>query len=186
MRALHEHIRVLHDPVGYYRPWRNHADTLLPGQRAALNDWLTRHHQLPPCHDVGTSFLARRLLEGWSRVPAAAYLVACAKQRRRLLGWRGLLDQPSTVHGFLKQGFAESAVQLRELDTESLAGWGAAYMQHGLRDRLPAWMLARLALWFYGLPAPPQETLSGENASFDMTCFWSAWHHAADVPRNIA
>ncbi|GAB3066988.1 hypothetical protein GCM10027214_37660 [Stenotrophomonas tumulicola] len=179
-------LRVLHDPVAYYRPWQGRVDRLAPTQRGALNRWLAERHGLPaytaptpPQHGM-----VERLLADWSRLPRVAYLLACAKQRRRLMGSRLFLAQAPQVHGFLRLGFAESRDGIDISRHEDLLAWGGSYLCGGLQGRVPDWMAVRAALWFDGLPghaAPSQPA-----ATFDLTCFWSAWHHAAQLSRNAA
>lgn len=181
-------LRVLHDPVAYYRPWAARADALLPRQRSALNAWLARCHALPPYApgSPAQDLLVDRLLGSWERVPRVAWLMACARQRRWLAASPLYLQQPPQVHAFLRLGLAEDPpppVPLRDADT--LMAHGGAVLLHGLADRIPGWLRARMALWFHGLPPPPG-ALRRTVPPFDPTCFWSAWTHAADLPGSVA
>lgn len=176
-------LRVMHDPLSYYRPWLQRAESLRARQRSALNGWLVRTHALrdPTPLTGDQAAVADRLLAHWPRLPATAWLMACAKQRRVLMGSRVLLGQPPVVHAFLRLGFAEASQPLRvPLQPDDLLAWGGDHLQRGLRDRIPDWLADRLRLCFSGLPPPPSHGVDANE--FDMTCFWSAWNHAADLP----
>lgn len=182
MRHQVELLRVLHDPLGYYRPWAEHGKNLAAVQRSALNAWLGQRHRLPAyvAPPAAQQRLVERLLRGWSRLPATAYLLGCAKHRRRVLGSRHLLSLAPQAHAFMRLPFAESLQPLGPvLDNDALQAWGAAYLLHGLRAHLPDWLSARVRLWFAGLTVPALEASDKDN--FDMACFWSAWGYAADV-----
>ncbi len=183
MRLDTDALRVLHDPVSYYRPWHNRSGGLCARQRSALNRWLVREHGLRApaalCNDHAP--LADRLLANWHRVPGTAWLMACAGQRRALMGSRLLLAQPSVVHAFMRLGFREAKHTLDTgLKPEDLLAWGGNHLQMGLQERLPGWLADRLRLCFAGLPVASHR--AGESEEFDMTCFWSAWNHAAGLP----
>ncbi len=158
----------------------------MPMQRSALNHWLAATAALaayaPPI--APQEALVTRVLAGWSRLPATAWLMACAKQRNSVLGSRLLLRQPPVVHAFLLLGFAP-APGGPVLGPAELLAWGGDYLQAGLRDHVPAWLTDRVALWFSGLPRPTGGPCATQTA-FDMTCFWSAWNHAADLPGAFA
>lgn len=179
-------LRVLHDPAAYYRPWQGRVDQLAPVQRGALNQWLAQHHDLPAYTDPTPPQhgMVERLLADWPRLPRAAYLLACAKQRRRLMGSRLFLAQGPQVHGFLRLGFAESRDGIEIFRHEDLLAWGGGYLCRGLQGRVPDWMSVRAVLWFRGLPGGAAPLQSA--AAFDLTCFWSAWNHAAQLSRNPA
>jgi type III secretion system OrgA/MxiK family protein len=181
MRTSLETLRVLHDPLSYYRPWRQSAATLAPHQRSSLNAWLSQRYDLPGYNEPlpEQRQLSQRLLQGWSRLPAVAYLMACAKLRRRLMGARDFLSRPAQVHMFLRLGFEECPLAAPAmLDDEALLGWGAAYLCEGLAGHWADWLHARLPLCFVGLPVPSL-ALQRNTVDFDMTCFWSAWNYAA-------
>ena len=182
MQANAEALRILHDPTGYYRPWQGRLGSLSSGQRAALNAWLTERFALPGAPVTGAipDTLATRVIDGWQRLPATAWLMACAAHRGSLLGSRMLLRQPPAVHAFMLLGFG-TGMPARALPPEALLSWGGQHLQAGLSPRLPRWLGARLRLWFAGLPEPPPVPASSR-VEFDLTCFWSAWNHAADLP----
>jgi hypothetical protein len=180
---MHERLRILHDPVAYYRPWQAAPAALSASQRSALNRWLCQAHRLPPAPaDGGTPApLVDRLTRGWGRIPTAAWLLACAGHRRHVLGARWLATQPPVLHAFLRLGFPEACVRWPQPPTpEMLLAWGGQQLQQGLRSQLPDWLHARIALWFEGLPSPPSAAVAGIHP-FDMTCFLSAWNHAEDL-----
>jgi len=184
MHHAPELLRLLHDPVGYYRPWRQACATLQPAQRSALNAWLVQQHALPAysAPPAGQDALTRRLVQGWARLPQVAYLLACAKHRERLLGDRRFLQLPAAVHALLRLPFAsagDTGVDVQ--DPGSLQAWGAAYLLQGLQGQLPPWLQARLRLCFHGLALPPLSPRCHRDP-FDMSCFWSAWNHAEDLP----
>lgn len=180
---MHDRLRILHDPLAYYRPW-SAAEPLLAGpQRSAVNRWIGQAHALPPAPaDPGVANpLADRLIRTWWRIPATAWLLACARHRRHVLGARWLPAQPPVLHAFLRLGFPESPVQWAQPPApDMLLAWGGQQLHHGLRGQLPDWLHARLALWFVGLPDPPASAATS-TVAFDMTCFLSAWNHAADL-----
>ncbi|WP_349985366.1 hypothetical protein ABRP17_007965 [Stenotrophomonas sp. WHRI 8082] len=183
MQTLPERLQILHDPVSYFRPWVTRQGTLNPVQRSAANAWICQTRQLPgaPPDADATSALASRLIRGWQRLPATAWLLACARHRRHVLGARWLPSQPPPLHAFLRLGFADAATPWPQPPTpEQLLAWGGRQLQEGLHDPLPAWLHARMALWFAGLPALPA-AVTAHPAPFDMTCFLSAWTHAADL-----
>lgn len=186
MPIRHDMVRVLHDPVGYYRPWEGRLDGLMPTQRGALNRWLAHTYALPGYAPPGAAQEAAtaRLVAGWPRIPATAWLMACAKQRNSVLGSRLVLQQPPVVQTFLMLGFTPAPAG-PVLDAEALLAWGGDHLQAGLRDHLPAWLVARIGLWFSGLPRSA-EAPSAARTPFDLTCFWSAWNHAADLSGPIA
>lgn len=179
-------LRVLHDPAGYYRPWQGRLHGIAPAQRGALNQWLTDTHGLPPHAPAPASHeaAAARLIAGWQRIPAAAWLMACAKQRNSVLGSRLLLQQPPVVQNFLLLGFTPVPAT-HVLGGDALLAWGGDHLQAGLRDHLPSWLVSRIALWFSGLTRST-EAAPTVDTPFDITCFWSAWNHAADLPGPIA
>lgn len=186
MPTRHDMLRILHDPAGYYRPWQGRLDGLMPAQRGALNRWLTDTYELPgqgPA-DGPQQAAAARLVAGWQRMPSVAWLMACAKQRNCVLGSRLLLQQPPVVQAFLLLGFAP-APPGAAMEPEALLAWGGDHLQAGLRQHLPAWLAARIGLWFSGLPRA-SGVASPADTRFDITCFWSAWNHAADLPGPIA
>lgn len=180
---MHDRLRILLDPLAYYRPWQAAQAPLSASQRSALNRWLCHVHRLPPAPaDVGTvAPLADRVIRDWWRIPTAAWLLACAGQRRQVLGARWLATQPPALHAFLRLGFPEASVRWpHPPPPDMLLAWGGQQLQQGLRSQLPDWLHARIALWFEGLPALP-EAAAGANHPFDMTCFLSAWNHAEDL-----
>lgn len=183
MHRRAELMRLLHDPMGYYRPWQQAALQVAPAQRSALNAWLKQRHALPgysppPADQI---VLAQRLIQGWARLPQAAHLLACGKHRQRLMGSRAFVSLPGQVHAFLRLPFAPCDLVVPDVqDENSLRAWGAAYLLEGLQGRVPHWLHARARLWFAGLPLPPLTLAQGAN-DFDMTCFWSAWNHAANL-----
>jgi len=176
-------LRLLHDPLRYYAPWREARAQVTPSQRTALNAWLSECHVLP-AYSVPVAAqlpLTLRLTAGWARLPATAYLLGCGKQRRHVLGSALLLTLPPHVQAFLRLPFAECALRPpAQVDERSLRAWGAAYLLEGLQQRVPDWMIARARLCFADLQLPPL-TLPRGNDDFDMTCFWSAWNHAAHL-----
>lgn len=180
-----ETAQVLYDPVGYFRPWRPHAAGLSAAQRSALNGWLARQHRLPvpALHDVEQPSAPGRLIKGWQRLPAVAWLLACGAHRRSLLGSRLLLRQPPMLHAFLMLE-TPTVAGTSTLSADVLLGWGAQYLQQGLQPHLPAWLVARIGLWFAGLPEPASPPPLAR-VPFDMGCFWSAWTHAANLPPGI-
>ena len=176
-------MRLLHDPLSYYAPWRGASAQMAPAQRTALNAWLGERHALPAYRAPAADQLALslRLTAGWRRLPDVAHLLGCGKHRRRLLGSPALLTLPAHVQTFLRLPFAECTLHAPAVPDEgSLRAWGAAYLLEGLQTRVPDWMLARMRLCFAGLPLPPL-TLPMGSDDFDMTCFWSAWNHAAHL-----
>lgn len=176
-------LRLLHDPLSYYRPWQQAGRRLAPVQRSALNTWLSKRYALPAYREPPATQIVftRRLLREWSRLPQVAYLLACAKHRRRLMGSSLFLSQPAPVHAFLRLPFAECELALpQRLDNDALHGWGAAYLLEGLHGRIPDWLQARARLCFAGLTLPPITLPRGPD-DFDLTCFWSAWNHAANL-----
>lgn len=183
---MHTHvelIRLLHDPLSYYAPWRLSSGQMVPAQRTALNAWLCEHHALPPYSTPAAeqATLCLRLTAGWGRLPEVAYLLGCGKHRRRVLGSPLLLSLPAHVQTFLRLPFAECTLHAPAVaDERSLRAWGAAYLLEGLKGRVPAWMLTRMRLCFAGLPLPPLNLPMGTD-DFDMTCFWSAWNHVAHL-----
>ncbi|MFK3844495.1 hypothetical protein [Stenotrophomonas sp. NPDC078853] len=180
---MHERVRILHDPLAYYRPWSAVEPRLAGSQRSALNRWIRQAHALPPAAvDLGRSDpLADRLIRGWWRVPAAAWFVACAGHRRHVLGTRWMPTQPPALHAFLRLGFPEAGVDWPQAPTpDLLLAWGGKHLQRGLHGQLPDWLHARMALWFVGLPDLPASATASTDP-FDMTCFLSAWNHAADL-----
>lgn len=174
-----ETLRIVQDPLGYYRPWRAARTRLTGPQRGALNRWLWQQHRLEPYSDVPLHQrdIGQQLLTGWARLPAAAYLMACAKHRSVLAGSPLYLQQPPVVHAFLRLRFSESAQPLALQHSDDLLCWGASYLLQGLQGQVPGWLQQRMALWFSGLPLPP---LPADH--FDLSCFWSAWHHASQLP----
>lgn len=179
---MHDRLRILHDPISYYRPW---LALELPGvaaQRSALNRWICQTHGLPSASSrTVPGPLADRVIRGWRRVPATAWLLACARHRRHVLGSRWLPTQPPALHAFLRLGWPEtSACWSAPPAPEMLLAWGGQQLQLGLGGHLPDWLHARLGLWFAGLPVVPAATLDAP-PTFDMTCFLSAWNHAADL-----
>ena len=185
MPARPDLLRVLHDPLQYYAPWHQAGAKLQPAQRSALNAVLVQRfalpaYQRPPPHQ---QLLTERLVAGWSRLPGAAYLVACAKHRHRLMGSRAFVGLPRPVHAFLRLPFATcgpTAVDVE--DADSLRAWGAAYLLAGLQEQMPPWLRARAQLCLAGPAQSAPARGSAEFAGpFDITCFWSAWHHAANV-----
>ncbi|MGE6332994.1 hypothetical protein [Stenotrophomonas sp. NPDC077659] len=176
-------LRVLYDPVQYYRPWRQASAALQPAQRTALNGWLAQRHALPAYAPPPAEQRAciQRLVAGWARLPDAAYLMACARHRHRLMGSRAFVRLPRPVHAFLRLPFAPCGPSPVDVEDEySLRAWGAACLLHGLHDHVPSWVLARARLCFTGLVVPPHAG-AGPGDAFDMTCFWSAWNHAANL-----
>ncbi|HEY9134099.1 MAG TPA: hypothetical protein VIM98_20295 [Dyella sp.] len=176
-------IRVMYDPVGYYRPWRRSLPHLSAQQRVALNAHLLTRHALPFGEKAIGALLgthARRILERWHALPDAAYLVACAKWRAHLAADRQFMRLPALVHGFLALGFSEATPLAEDMDRDKDA-WvarGGAYLMEGLPTLLPAWMSARLPLLFarsHGEPLP-----ASGHGDFDFTCFWSALTYAAN------
>ena len=180
---MHDRLRILHEPLAYYRPWQAAGASLSASQRSALNRWIAHAHALPRAPtgcDVGNP-LVDRMIRGWRRMPAAAWLMACGAHRRHVLGARWLPTQPPALHAFLRLGFPEAAVHWPQPPPpDMLLAWGGLQLQHGLRTHLPDWLHARIALWFEGLPALPASA-GCSPPSFDMTCFLSAWNHAADL-----
>lgn len=180
-------LRVLYDPVSYYPTWRHAASRLGPRQRSSLNAWLIKRESLPAYAAPSSAEhgLSRRLVAGWDRLPQVARLLACAKQRRRLAGSRLYLAQPPYVHVFLRLPFAPATAEASFTTDAELLQWGGHYLLQGLRNRVPDWLLARVALQFAGNPGtggcqrPVHEP-------FDSTCFWSAWNHVAYVSRPVA
>lgn len=180
---MHDRLRILHDPVAYYRPWQTAAASLTAAQRSALNRRIGQVHALPPgpIDQREESPLTGRLIRGWWRVPTAAWLLACAAHRRHVLGARWLPTQPAPLHAFLRLGFPEASVHWPHPPApEMLLAWGGLQLQCGLRSQVPDWLLARIPLWFEGLPRLPA-CVGANIPSFDMTCFLSAWNHAADL-----
>ncbi len=182
-------LRVAHDPASYYRPWAQRIDALPARQRSALNRWLVSRYALPPSSSIarGQQPLSMRLISGWRRLPATAWLMACAKQRSRLMGSRLLFSQPPLVHAFLRLRFDETELPpcSSPLVADTLLAWGAEHLRTGLRGHIPDWLGDRMNLCFAGLPRPLHPAPSGPD-KFDMTCFWSAWNHAADLPGTAA
>lgn len=175
-------LRILYDPVGYYRPWRQRGDALPAVQRSLLNRHLIDHHQLappPPGWASGAhSVLVQRLLQSWADLPAVAYLMACAQFRRGVLARPDLMSLPPAVHAMLRLRHSD-ATATGALDAHcdaALLAWGGAVLQQ-LAPRLPAWLGTRMALLFHGLPAPAGALLP--DACFDFPCFRSALIHAA-------
>lgn len=180
---MHDRLRILHDPLAYYRPWLAAGRLLAAPQRSALNRWICQTHALPPAPaDMDALVpLAGRLVRGWRRIPAAAWLLACARHRRHVLGARWLPTQPPALHAFLRLGFPEESIRWPYPPTpDMLLAWGGQQLQHGLRGQVPDWLHARIALWFVGLPPLPA-AVADPVPSLDMTCFLSAWNHAADL-----
>jgi len=189
MQLTPDALRILHDPVAYYRPWAQKVDDLPARQRGALNRWLVRRYALSPSGTIaeGQERLPMRLMADWRRLPATAWLMACAKQRSRLMGSRLLFSQPPRVHAFLRLRFdeAQTSPYAPPLTAETLLAWGGDYLHAGLHGRIPAWLGERVSLCFAGLPQPVHRPRQEPDA-FDMTCFWSAWNHAADLPGTAA
>ena len=180
---MRDRLRILHDPLAYYRPWQAAGASLSMSQRSALNRWISLTHALPRAPaDLGAgSALVDRLIRGWWRMPAAAWLLACAGHRRHVLGARWLTAQPPVLHAFLRLGFPEVSIRWSHPPPpDMLLAWGGQQLQHGLRSHVPDWLHARIGLWFEGLPELP-EAAGGAVQPFDMTCFLSAWNHAADL-----
>jgi len=176
-------LRVLCDPVSYYGPWQRRLPQLGPQQRTALNAWLIHRHALPAYREptAAESGLTRRFLLGWERIPVVAHLMACAKQRRHLTGSRLYLTQPAHVHAFLRLPFIPACEEVPVQCDADLQAWGGRYLLHGLRERLPHWLQARMALQLDIDPASMMTGAEGTEA-LDLNCFWSAWNHAAYLP----
>ncbi|WP_445147318.1 hypothetical protein [Dyella sp. Tek66A03] len=175
-----ETLRVLYDPASYYRPWREAEASLSHEQRSGLNGHLIRSHRLPsyrPPHAT-QYMLVRRLVGAWAHLPAAAYLMACAKFRSTVVADRSYLAQPSSVHAFMQLRFREHGHQRASVtSSDALLGWGGGYLQ-ALTPHLPAWLAARMCLHFSGL----RSSLIGPRPrdDFDITCFWTALNYAAN------
>ncbi|HEV7777141.1 MAG TPA: hypothetical protein VGO76_09760 [Luteibacter sp.] len=181
MRGQTELVRLLYDPVSYYRPWRRAVAGLSAGQRSGLNAQLIRQHHLPGYDTPITSqrWLVDRLVNAWHVLPSAAFLMACAKLRSAVAADRGYLAQPPVVHAFMRLGFTEQMTRVvPAVDTASLLGWGGHYLQ-ALAPRLPAWLGTRLALPFAGL-SPTLADPARPRFEPDLTCFWSALTYAAN------
>jgi type III secretion system OrgA/MxiK family protein len=174
-------VRLLYDPVSYYRPWRCAVAGLSAAQRSGLNVQIIRQHHLPG-YDTPTAsqrWLVDRLVNAWHVLPSVAFLMACAKLRSAVVSDRGYLAQPPVAHAFMRLGFSEHASHVvSAVDTSSLLGWGGQYLQ-ALGPRLPSWLGARLALPFAGLN-PVVAGVTRPQFEPDLTCFWSALTYAND------
>lgn len=175
-----ELLRLLYDPLAYYRPWAKVAMEFQPAQRSALNAWLCQKYQLPAYSAVADAHasLTTRLVQGWGRLPITVYLMACAKHRPQLLASRQLLHQSVRVQNFLRLPFAASLQPLTgAVEQDRMQAWGWQYLHAGLRDQMPAWLLTRMSLYSVGLPTE----VCAETEEFDFACFWSAWNYAANL-----
>lgn len=185
MLARPDTLRVLYDPVSYYRPWRAALPGLPARARTGLNEYLIRHYGLPgyAAAAPGQALLAQRLIDVWPHLHAVAYLVACAKLKSVLQGSRAYLSLPAPAHAFMRLGFSPAARQPgAPPDARALLAWGGAYLQAAAAQRLPAWLGGRLPLPFAGLDAlaagPGDATIDS-----DMSCIWSAISYAKNNSR---
>ena len=175
--------KILYDPVGYYRPWRNAAKRQTPSQRSAFNHYLLRYHALPRYSEpvAAQRLLIHRIVSHWDVLPLATYLVASAKWRSTLVAGRGYLREPPAVRAFLQLGFREAAMPFGpDIDVAGdLLTCGGHYVTQGLQPMLPDWLSARLALLFmpHHGERRPNDLTFGE--SFDITCIWSALTYAS-------
>lgn len=181
-----ELISVLQESGAYYRPWQQGFASLGPAQRAALNHALMLREGLSgwTMPAPASAPIVDRLVSDWARVPRAAYLMACARQRPTLLASRLLLDLPSAAIGFMRMGFEPAPAGFAITSHVQLLGWGGADLQRDLAPYVPAWLHQRLGLWFSGLQVPDVRAAPPHaDARTDLTCFWSAWHHAVQLSR---
>ena len=87
------------------------------------------------------------------RVPATAWLLACARHRRHVLGARWLPSQPPALHAFLRLGWPETSACWPAPPTpELLLAWGGGQLQHGLRGHLPDYLQPTRLLKLTALP----------------------------------
>lgn len=176
--------KLLYDPVGYYRPWRKAVARLTPAQRAAFNHYLLEHYALPDQSEATSSQkrLTDRVVSHWDVLPLAAYLVACAKWRSPLISSRVYLRESPAVRAFMQLGFHEEVLPQGAgagfVDT--VFDHGGRYVTQGLRNRLPAWLSARLPLVFKANHDSPGLTDLAYGERFDTTCFWSALTYATN------
>jgi hypothetical protein len=177
-------LRVLFDPVAYFRPWQGNAlVSRSPSVRSGLNAYLVRRYQLPGYAPVAPDQHAavEQLLRGWFDIDRAAYLVACAKQSRRVMASRHAARLAPGVHAFMRLGFAQEHTlpPPARVDDDSLLAWGGHYLS-ALTPQLPVWLGRRLRLFFEGTPAMPRTWRSLEPV--DLTCIWSALNYASRDP----
>lgn len=177
-------LALLYDPASYYRPWYRSMQVVTACQRSALNGYLISQFGLPGYSAVSASQQAAvdRLVRSWHLLPAAAYLVACAKHRQRVMADRSYVLQSRAVHAFLRLGFEQCAAStLTRVGTDELLAWGGQYLRFGLAACLPGWMSARMPLLF--ADSMEQVRSSQDHTDdFDPNCFWSALAYAANDP----
>lgn len=181
---IHDLLAIAYAPAAYYRPWRATYTGLQPAQQRALNAQLLRQQALPEPDElvVPAHALLRRTLRLWHQVPHVAMLMAVARLRRWVLADRASLTLPASVHAFMRMGHAEQGgnCPLPEgscADPLVLTAWGAGCLQHAIE--LPAWLNARFALHFAGLPSNVAKPVP--NSGIDTELLWSALRHVEAV-----
>lgn len=97
-------LRVMYDPLSYAPSLGRLSARLRGAGRAAVNDWLIRHHALRPVSQVEPAqrLVVERLITDWQELPSMALLLGACVHREALLRSPLLLQLPPVAHVFMQ------------------------------------------------------------------------------------